>query len=217
VHDNRNLYADGCDERKGGGLSHLGMLLVEELNKLNIIYDCSHLSEKSSLDGIEIAKFPVCTHSNARSVCDNPRNKSDEVIKAIAEKDGVLGLVTYPTFVKSGLKTEKGERPTIEDALDHVDYIADLVGINHVGIGWDFVTGEDPKTPKIRDSYPWTSDVWGIPGPNGISAQYAEGLSEIGETCNLSKGLLARGYSKKEIEGVLGQNWLRVFKRAWGK
>jgi membrane dipeptidase len=211
VHNGRNMYADACEERSPGGLSDLGVQLVEEMNRLDMIFDVSHLSVKSSLDGIELSKFPVCTHSNARAVCDNVRNRTDEEIKAIAEKDGVFGIVTYPSFVK-WTKTEDGERPTIEDVLDHVDYIANLVGIKHLGIGLDLIE----RWPLER--HRWLSrrpDVWGLPGPNGV-VRYAEGLSTIYDLPNLATGLVARGYSDEDVKGVLGENWLRVFMRAWG-
>jgi membrane dipeptidase len=210
VHNNRNIFADTCEERNPGGLSNLGVKLVEEMNKLKILFDASHLAVKSSMDGIEVSDYPVCTHSNARAVCENVRNKTDEEIHAIAEKDGVLGIVTYPSFVK-WTKTESGERPNLEDILDHVDYIADLVGIKHVGIGLDLIEGWPLERHGWLSRHP---EVWGLPGPDGI-VRYAEGLATIDELPNLAVGLVARGYSDEEVKGVLGENWISIFKRVW--
>ena len=214
VHFGRNIFADSCEERSPGGLSVMGARLVEEMNRLNMIFDASHLSIQSSLDGIEISKFPVCTHSNARAVCDNVRNRTDEEIKAIAEKNGVIGVVPYPAFTK-WTKTEKGERPTIEDLLDHFDHIANIVGIKHVGVGTDFIAGWSMEKHRWFHSIGRT-DVWGFPGPKGI-VDYDVGFATIDEFPNLAKGLVARGYSDQEIRGVLGENWLRVFRNAWGE
>ena len=223
TYNTRNLFAEGCDERTNGGRSKYGLELVEEINKLNIIYDSSHMGIQDTLDGCEYAKFPVCTHSNARAVCDNVRNRTDEEIKAIAEKDGVLGIVTYPSFVK-WTKTEEGEKPTIEDVLDHIDYIAKLVGVKHVGFGFDFIegpAGPDDRAKRLRPPRPDDEllarpNVWGKPAPSGYW-EYAEDIDNITKTPNIAKGMVARGYSDTEIRGVLGENWLKVFKRVWGE
>jgi len=217
IHMGRNIFADACEEKNPGGLSKLGVRLVEKMNELNILFDASHLSLKSSMDGIEVSKFPVCTHSNARGVCDNPRNRTDEEIKAIAEKDGVMGVVPFPAFTK-WTRTEIGERPNMEDLLDHVDYIADLVGINHVGAGLDLIEGWpiERHLARAHDTLRVPIEVWGRPPPDGIVI-YNEGLETIDKFPNLAVGLVARGYSDTEVAGVLGENWLRVFKRAWGE
>ena len=208
----RNVFADGCGERSDGGLSRLGLELVDRMNRLRIIFDCSHLGVQDTLDGCERSDFPVATHSNARAVCDSVRNRTDEEIHAITEKGGVLGLVAFPAFVKR-TEMERGERPTVEDLLDHVDHIQDLVGIEHVGVGLDLIEGWPMERHRGLDRRP---DIWGRPTPRG-TYDYPEGLETIDELPNLARGLVARGYSDGEIRGVLGENWLRVFKRAWGE
>jgi len=216
TYNNRNAFADGCAERTNCGLSNLGIELVERMNKLNMIVDCSHVGIKTTLDVCEHAKFVSASHSNARAICDNVRNKTDEETKVIAEKDGVQGIVGFPTFVK-WTKGEKGEWPTVKDVMDHVDYIANLVGIEHVGVGLDLVEGTDTLGPiapgKGLGCWP---KLYGKPGPDGF-IRYTVGLDSISELPNLAKGLVARGYSDEEIQGVLGENWLRLFKRAWGE
>ena len=215
-YNNRNVFADGCAEMANGGLSIQGLELVERMNKLNMIVDCSHVGVKTTLDVCEHAKFVVSTHSNARAVCDNVRNRTDEEIKAIAEKDGVLGIVSFPTFVK-WTETEKDKWPHIEDLLDHIDHIDKLVGIKHVGVGLDLVEGTDILGPLVpgKGLLRWP-DLYGKPGSDGFY-RYTMGLSTISELPNLAKGLVVRGYSDRDIKGVLGENWLRVFKKAWGE
>lgn len=215
TYNDRNVFADGCNETANGGLSNLGIELVERMNKLNLIADCSHVGIKTTLDLCDRMRFVVCTHSNSRAVCDNVRNRTDEEIKAIAEKGGVLGLVSFPTFVK-WTKTEKGEWAKVEDILDHVDYIDRLVGVRHLGIGLDLVEGTTvlgPITPgKGLGRWP---RVYGNPGPDRFY-HYVEGLDSVTHLPNLAKGLVARGYSDEEVQGILGENWLRVFRSAWG-
>jgi len=213
-YNNRNVFADGCAEKSNGGLSNAGHELVDMMNKLDLIVDCSHVGVKTTLDVCDSANFVVSTHSDARAVCDNPRNRTDEEIKAIAEKDGVLGMVAFPTFVK-WTDAEKDEWPHVEDLLDHIDYIDKLVGVKHVGIGLDLVEG----TPILGPFSPgqglsrWP-ELYGKPGFDGL-IRYTEGVDSISELPNFSKGLVARGYSDSEVAGVLGENWLRVFRKAW--
>lgn len=140
VHSLRNLLADGvADNRTNGGLSRLGVDVVEELNKLGIIVDVSHLSDAGFWDVLEISKDPiVASHSNSRAVCDHSRNLSDDMIKALAERGGVMGMNFAPDFVH---KT----KPSVETLVDHIDHIVDLVGPEHVGLGSDF--DGIPRTP----------------------------------------------------------------------
>ncbi len=140
VHSLRNLLADGvADNRTNGGLSVLGVEVVEELNKLGIIVDVSHLSDVGFWDVLEVSKDPVvASHSNARAICSHPRNMTDDMIRAHADRGGVMGMNFAPDFVH---KT----RPSVEALVDHIDHIVDLVGPEHVGLGSDF--DGIPSTP----------------------------------------------------------------------
>jgi membrane dipeptidase len=133
VHSLRNLLADGvADNRTKGGLSRMGVEVVEELNRLDMIVDVSHLSDAGFWDVLEASKDPVvASHSNARAVCAHPRNMTDDMIKALAEKGGVMGMNFAPDFVH---KTN----PRVSTLVDHIDHIVDLVGPEHVGLGSDF-------------------------------------------------------------------------------
>jgi membrane dipeptidase len=133
VHSLRNELADGvADARTGGGLSQLGVQAVEELDRLGVLIDVSHLSDAGFWDLMEVAKGPVmASHSNARAVCDHPRNMTDEMIKAMADRGGVMGMNFAPSFVHP-------TRATVQGVVDHIDHIVDLVGPDHVGLGSDF-------------------------------------------------------------------------------
>jgi membrane dipeptidase len=141
VHSLRNELADGvADGRTGGGLSTLGVQVVEELERLGILIDVSHLSDAGFWDLMNIAKGPVmASHSNARTVCDHPRNMTDEMIQAMADRGGVMGMNFAPGFVHP-------TNPTVRSVVDHVDHIMGLVGPNHIGLGSDF--DGIPYTPK---------------------------------------------------------------------
>lgn len=134
THNERNMLADGVSEaRARGGLTSMGVQVVEEMNRLGIILDVSHLSESSFWDALEVCRGPlIASHSNCRHLCDSPRNLTDEQIKAIADKGGVVGVSFSPSFlVKDG-------RATVKDVLNHVEHIVKVAGIDYVGLGSDF-------------------------------------------------------------------------------
>jgi len=140
VHSLRNLLADGVvDRRTGGGLSELGVQAVEELDRLGVIVDVSHINDAGFWDVMEVARGPVvASHSNCRAVCDHPRNMTDEMIVALAEGGGVMGMNFAPSFVHA-------TDPSVGTLVDHIDHIVELVGPDHVGLGSDF--DGIPSTP----------------------------------------------------------------------
>ena len=141
VHSLRNELADGVtDGRTGGGLSELGVEAVEELDRLGMLIDISHLSDAGFWDLIEVAKGPVmASHSNARAVCNHPRNMTDDMIRAMADRGGVMGMNFAPRFVHP-------TQATVQGVVDHIDHIIELVGPDHVGLGSDF--DGIPYTPE---------------------------------------------------------------------
>ncbi|RLE54282.1 MAG: membrane dipeptidase [Candidatus Methanomethylicota archaeon] len=208
TYNERNLVGDGCGERTNCGLSNFGVELIERMNKLKMIVDISHVGDKSGLEAIELADIPVCTHANARALCNNVRNKDDETIKALAEKDGVIGVNAFPAFVK-WTRMDVGERPSVSDLLDHIDYIVNLVGIDHVGLGLDLIDNWPIEKHKTLMKRP---DIWGKPAPDG-TYKYPIGIENVTQIINITRGLVARGYSNVEIEKILGKNWLRIFSK----
>jgi len=133
VHSLRNELADGvADDRTKGGLSELGVQAVEELDRLGTLIDVSHLSDAGFWDLMDIAKGPVmASHSNSRAVCHHPRNMTDEMIEAMADRGGVMGMNFAPSFVHP-------TQATVQGVVDHIDHIVNLVGPDHVGLGSDF-------------------------------------------------------------------------------
>lgn len=127
-----------CDSARGeaewGGLSPFGKEVVAEMNRLGILVDVSHAAESTFYDALEVSTQPIiASHSSARALCNHPRNLTDEQLKALAEKQGVVQVCLYKGFIN-----EDAEKASLTDAIRHINHIVDLIGINHVGIGSDF-------------------------------------------------------------------------------
>lgn len=179
-----------------GGLSPFGVQLVEACNKLGIVNDVSHLNDPGFWDVLEFSKQPViASHSNCRSLYDSPRNLTDEQIKALADKGGVIGLNAITHIVG-----EPGA--TVEQLIDHLDHIVKIGGIESVGLGFDFAD----YLPK----YLGEADRKRIPDLSAV-----RGLANDEEVPNLLEGLSRRGYKDGEIELIAGKNLLRVFGEVW--
>ena len=198
-----NALGDGCAERRNCGLSFTGLEVVEEMNRLGMLIDLSHCGDATTMDAMSASEVPVAfTHANARALCSHPRNKTDEQIVALARKGGVIGVTPHYLFV-----SDKGP-PTLEKLLDHIDHIVHLVGVEHVGLGLDFAEGKQPLSHRKiwRARRP---DIFGD-FPDVPTNPFAEGLESISKLPNLTKGLVKRGYSDKEIRKVMGDNFLRL-------
>jgi microsomal dipeptidase-like Zn-dependent dipeptidase len=171
---------DICDSAKGSnthnGVSDFGKKVIREMNKLGIMVDLSHASEKSFYDALEISQQPiVCSHSSCRALCDHPRNLTDDQMRALAEKGGIMQITLYTGFLRSD-----GEA-TIEDVMAHLEHAIEVMGIDHVGIGTDF------------------------DGDGGV-----RGLANASELLNLTRQLMARGYSDNDIQKIWGGNFLQL-------
>jgi membrane dipeptidase len=198
----RGAAGDGCCEPENAGLSRFGLSLVNAMNQCRVAVDIAHAGVCTSLEVIEYSTQPViCSHANARALCEHPRNLPDEVIKAVAGSGGVIGLCAFPAFV-----TPEPE-PALDHLIDHAVHIAGLVGAEHVGLGLDFADeGEEEYDFYGYDEkyYPRPPWVW----PRGI---------EWFHQCHdISQALQTRGFSSDEAAGVMGRNFLRVLGTIWG-
>ena len=129
----RTPFADGLNAKRAESkLPDLGVQALKEMGRLGMVFDVSHLSDSNFLDVAEVMKDPfIASHSNCRDVCDHPRNLTDDMIRALADQGGVMGMNFAPAFVAK-------ENATVENVVDHIDHIVDLVGPEHVGLGSDF-------------------------------------------------------------------------------
>jgi membrane dipeptidase len=212
TYNERNLLGDGSTERTNAGLSDFGIAAVERMNELGILVDSSHSGYQTTLDAIAFSKkTPIISHSNCRALNDHPRCKSDEQIRALAAKGGVMGLTCVNVMVKRDLPV------TMEDYLDHVDHIVKLVGIDHVGFGSDMAMTGWPTDPKEQEEFlgfygkPYFKDTYRFRYPLAV-----DGLNHEHKWKYATAGLLKRGYNDEQIAKVLGGNWLRVFSEVIG-
>lgn len=211
TYNERNLVGNGCYERNDEGLSNFGLDTVKELNRLGILIDLSHVGDKTSLEAADLSEQPVsCTHANARSMFDHPRNKTDELLKLVTERGGVIGANAYPPFLANGFQS------TVSDYVDVIDDLVERVGINHVGIGTDYCqdqpvsffdwifSQQGTKPPAIPLDYP-------DPFHHPIGMETPDGFANIAEE------LSDRGYAESDIVKVIGGNWMRLFREVWGE
>ena len=205
TYNERNSLGSGCDEDNDLGLTSFGRQVVMELDRLGILLDLTHVGEKTSLQAMEFTtKPPVFSHSNPKAMTPSKRCISDEQIRAAAQLGGVIGISVWSPMVYS----KPGVQPTLTDFIDRMDYVRDLVGIDHVGIGSDIFAGKNPimwrATTKRR--YPQ------IVGDFDRHDIHVAGLETHNDLRNIVYELDARGYSEEDIKKVLGGNLMRVIR-----
>lgn len=208
-YNDRSSIGCGCLESNDTGLTQLGRICIRETNHLRMVLDLSHAGMRTALDAIEMSHAPpIIGHANSRTLCPSPRNVTDEVIRALAAAGGVIGITTYAPFCE----TKPGVRPDLDAFLDHVAYVADLVGAAHVAIGSDFFDGESLIRFErfFRLRYPEVIRTY------TLDTVYAEGLETVDDFPSLIAGLRHRGFSDSEVRGICGGNALRVFESVWG-
>ena len=158
------------------GVSKFGEEVIREMNRTGMMIDLSHSGERSFYDTLDISRMPVvCSHSSCRSLCDHPRNLTDEQIKAITRKGGVIQICLYSGFLRSDREAN------ILDAIEHLNHIVNIAGVEHVGIGTDF------------------------DGDGGII-----GCNDSSELINFTRRLMKERYNEEDIRRIWGGNFLRV-------
>ena len=186
----RTGYAGGT--RQPGPLTQLGRELLAEMEHEPTILDTSHMAEESFFDAIELFNGPIiATHSNCRTIVPTDRHLSDEMIRAIVKRDGVIGTVLYNKFLTPDWKKGLGakEQVTLSHLVQHVRHVCDVAGdSNHVGIG---------------------SDLDGGFGSESIPAE----LDTIADAPKIAKALTEGGFSERQVDNIMGQNWLRFLSR----
>lgn len=211
----RNELGSGVLAKEPGGLTAKGHEWVELMNETRMLVDLSHVGYQTAMDAAKASKRPViCSHSNARALCDSLRNIPDDQIRAIAETGGTVGVTLWPPMLRHAT------RPTLDDFFDQVDHMVKLVGIDHVAFGSD--CSERTKTEEQwqatfgpRGMYP---EVTGILGDWFIFSQrFTEGYESLAHTGRLIDGLGTRGYSEDEVDKIMGGNLLRVYEDVWGE
>lgn len=196
----RNQVGDGVSEPSASGLSNWGREVVSEANRLGVLVDVSHSGPRTVEDVLALSIAPVvASHSNSRRIHDHERNLTDDQVRAIAAKGGLVGVTFLSRFVTQGTANA-------DHVFGHIEHLADLVGTDHLGIGTDFTTGgEDLIIASRRVAGP------GQPSTDA-SIPYAAGLDHYELLGNLTSGLFDRGFDASAVSGILGANYLRVLR-----
>ena len=199
---NTSLAGGSADGDPGQGLSRLGVEALRTFERIGIVMDVSHLSTQSTEDVLQNASRPlVASHSSSKGMRDHHRNLSVEHIKGIAALRGVIGIpAAIPSFISP-------DKPTVDSVVDHIEHIANTVGIDHVGIGADYVR------EYFDEVYPTYEDIR-IAGEDVRAT--IEGLESPAGMPRLIEALAARGFSDEEMRKILGENFLRVFREVMG-
>lgn len=201
-----NMAGSGCMESVDRGMTDFGRDLVETLNAEGILIDLSHVGTATSLDVIAASRKPVAyTHCAPRALKEHSRNKSDEELRLLAERGGMVGVTMFPPFMR------RGSDSTLEDYLDAIEYCIDLCGEENVAIGTDFTQDVSPEGMR----YFLHDKGYGrrLLQPKGVV--FPKDFARIEHYPNLTAFMERRGWSAARIERVLGGNWLRIFAETW--
>ncbi|MBV7482439.1 dipeptidase [Bordetella sp. BOR01] len=218
TYNEANLLGDGCLERRNAGLSALGIEMVREMNRVGIAIDLSHCAPQTCLDAARHSARPVLlTHANANAVIARPRNKSDEVIKAVAATGGVVGCSIHAYLSWRG---DPRQQPLLEDLVANVRYIGELVGYEHVGIGTDFPAVDTYEAVRhvmvmSRTKYAASGGDFSDAFGDVMEARYPKEAPTPAQFPQLTRALEQGGLSPTQIMGVLGGNFQRAFAQAW--
>lgn len=200
AYNNNNILGGGCQD-EDTGLTEFGRQVIDEMNRVGMVVCCSHTGYRSAMEAMEHSKSPVIfSHSNPKSLWRHPRNIGDDMIRACAEADGVIGI--------NGLGTFLGNNDiSIENYVRHVDYIVQLVGPRHVGIALDYVFDQEELAEYIKEH----PDVF--PPEKGYSA----GLEMVPpeQLTGIITALRKRGYSDADLRLIAGENHLRIAQKVW--
>jgi membrane dipeptidase len=215
TYNNRNLAGDGALEPANAGLSKLGRATIERIEAEKLLLDLSHGGMRTMAEAAAHAKRPlVISHTAARALTDHPRNTADETIKAVADKGGVVGVYFMPFLTLDS-------HPKGEDLLRHVEHVANVAGEDHVGIGTDngvLPTTLDEETKKKLKEWQEQRIKAGIAAPGEAVGVYpmVEDYNSVDRYHRFVEDLAKRGWSQTRLEKLMGGNFLRVYKEAWG-
>ncbi|WP_339927000.1 dipeptidase [uncultured Cobetia sp.] len=211
TYNNQSLLACGCYEAEDSGITRFGRQVIREMNRVGMVIDMSHSAERSTLEAIEISERPVIiSHANPESFHPAKRNKSDKVLKAIAESDGLLGFSAYPFHLRNGSDC------TLTEYCEMIARTADLMGVEHLGIGTDLCQNQPVSILEWMRNGRWSKDMDYGEGSDS-NADWPRPLSWLRDSRdfpNLIAGLRKVGMSEDEVAGIMGKNWVALLERA---
>jgi membrane dipeptidase len=210
TYQRQNWVGSGCGEVEDSGISMFGRALIAEMDQIGVVVDLSHCGTKTSLQGMELSKNPaIFTHAHPAALNPHIRHKSDDVLKALADQGGVIGITALSAF------NADPEEPRVRQGLPafakNISYVAELVGVDHVGIGLDFDETNTPeKYAADKARHPELDLAFGWDDKRIFD------LVDSSQEMNVTRALVDAGFSDEEIMKILGGNFLRVLEQVWG-
>lgn len=205
-YNTQNLVGTGCYERDGG-LSGFGHEIVAEMNRVGMLCDLSHVGPNTAKEVILASKQPVAySHCLPAGLKEHPRNRTDEELKFIADKGGFVGVTMFAPFLKAGINA------TIDDYVEAIQYIYNIVGEDAIGIGTDFTQGHG------QDFFEYLTHDKGYARRLTRFGEIINplGMRTVGDFPNLTEALLKHGFSERQVEKIMGENWVNLLKEVWG-
>jgi membrane dipeptidase len=209
-HNLQNPLCTGSNEPYDGGFTYLGKQQLKALERTSIMVDLVHMSRQSFWDALKYYDGDLfVSHSNADVICQHPRNLTDDQIKAVAERNGIIGLNTFKGYVNN-----EPMKATLNDLLDHAMHMYDLVGPEHIGIGADYCESPVDMLVPVLDSVD-PEGAHGIKGNGRALYEIGpEGIEDPSKLSKLAVGLAERGLKQDEIDLICGESYLRMLERA---
>jgi len=206
TYNDLNFVGAGCYERRDVGLSQFGIDLVQEMNRLGMVVDLSHVGYRTTMEAIEVSEDPVWfSHANPMALKEHCRNKTDEQVRELVKKGGVVGVNIFPPFLKNGYDS------TLDDVIDVFAYWADVAGIDHVSVGLDFTENQSEEWFRwLMCGKRKNSPVY----PLTLPLQLPKGIRRADDMPNLTDGLLRR-FRESEVQQILGFSVLCLFDKIW--
>ena len=209
TYNNQSLLATGCYEKNDSGVTNFGREVIKEMNRVGIVIDMSHSAEKSTFDAIEISEKPIAiTHANPSFWYKAIRNKSNDLLKALTNSGGMLGLSLYPHHLK------EGSNCTLENFCEMAAKTAEIMGVKNLGIGSDLCINHPDSVVEWMRNGTWAKTKnygEGSKKKAGFPKQQDWFLDARGFN-NLEKGLKKIGFNEDETNGILGNNWYNFYK-----
>lgn len=211
-YNNQSLLATGCYEENDPGITRFGKQVISEMNRVGMVIDMSHSAEQSTLEAIEISERPIAiTHANPSFFHPALRNKSDTVLKALGESNGMLGFSLYPHHLKNGSDC------TLEEFCQMISDAAEIMGIDQIGIGSDLCQNQDDSVVTWMRNGRWskTTDYGEGTATNAGFPKQPDWFANSTHYSNIAQGLEKHGFTKDDAQKVMGGNWLNFFEKSF--
>ena len=211
-YNNQSLLATGCYEENDPGITRMGKEVIKEMNRVGMVVDMSHSSERSTFEAIELSSRPiVISHANPSFWHPAKRNKSDEIIKELSNSNGMLGFSLYPHHLNNSTQC------SLEDFCSMIARTADLIGIDHIGFGSDLCQDQPDSIVEWMRVGKWTKEIDYGEGSasNPGFPDMPDWFRDNRDWHNIIEGLKKHGFSNDEINKIKGENWLSFFRKSF--